>query len=534
MATMSDNLETFSLIWLDASVNTSKENIEAQADLRTIINYLKTFDNVSKCEKYIRKCDESDRIVLIVSGGLGREIVPRIYKLRQVSVIYVYCMDKKKNKEWAKQYSKIKLISTDLEQLIHRIRTDHEKTKKIEEQFSITFLQDNSVTDRTSFGLNGQYVQFELLLDSLVRIEGTEKDKEELISICEKKYKDNKEEMKNVREFKHNYRSDQALWWYTKESFLYRMLNKAFRRQDTSLLYLMRFFIADIWKAIEKHRCKKAIRTYRCQSISQEEFNGLVNATGKLISMTSFVSTSLDATEARNFLESSDDFRQVFFEIDADPQLQGVKPFAELSQLSAHPKEKEVLMTVGSIYRILDVKHHDDQFWIIRMQLCSENENSLRFTIEHMKLENLVVGHEQKRLAFVTQLMKMNKLDEAEKHLRHLQDTMLDNHKDITSLYSKLGDLAFEKEDLPKSLYWYQLALDRKQKTLKENDPNLADSYNSIGNVYAKQKDNEEALKYYNKAMEIWKRNFGEQHLAIVTCLTKIDMCKNVKISKLN
>ncbi|CAF1396044.1 unnamed protein product [Rotaria sordida] len=213
---------------------------------------------------------------------------------------------------------------------------------------------DNSITDRSSFGLNGQYVQFELLLDSLLRIEGTEKDKQELISICEKKYIENKEEMKNVREFKRNYKSDQALWWYTKESFLYRMLNKALRRQDTSLLYLMRFFIGDLWKAIEKHRCQQPIRTYRCQSISQEEFDGLLNATGKLISMTSFVSTSLDAQEARSFLDHSDGLRKVFFEIDADPRLQGVKPFADVTKLSAHPDEREVIMTVGSVYRILN------------------------------------------------------------------------------------------------------------------------------------------------------------------------------------
>src|SRR5262249_9366926 len=154
--------------------------------------------------------------------------------------------------------------------------------------------------------------------------------------------------------------------------------------------------------------------------------DGLLNATGKLISMTSFVSTSLDAKEARNFVDPSDDLRHVFFEIDADPRLQGIKPFADVTQHSAHPNEREVLMTVGSIYRVLDVNHHADKLWIIKMKLCSENENSLRFTIEHLKLENLVVGHEQKRLAFVTQLIKMNKFDEADKHLRYLRDTMPD------------------------------------------------------------------------------------------------------------
>ncbi|CAF3116856.1 unnamed protein product [Rotaria sp. Silwood2] len=110
MSTADDNLETFSLIWLDAVVKTAKENIGAQSDLRAIINYLKVFNNVEKCEKFIRKCHDADRVVLIVSGGLGQQIVPRIYKLQQVRAIYVYCMDKKKNKKWASQYTKVKKI----------------------------------------------------------------------------------------------------------------------------------------------------------------------------------------------------------------------------------------------------------------------------------------------------------------------------------------------------------------------------------------------------------------------------------------
>jgi hypothetical protein len=40
-----DNLETFSLLWLDAQVNTTKDNRQAQEKLRQIINHLKTFDD---------------------------------------------------------------------------------------------------------------------------------------------------------------------------------------------------------------------------------------------------------------------------------------------------------------------------------------------------------------------------------------------------------------------------------------------------------------------------------------------------------
>jgi hypothetical protein len=101
------NLETYFLIWLDAAVNSSKENVEAQQQLRTSINHLTTFDDDNECEEYIRSVSREDRIVLIVSGQLGQKIVPRIHQFRQISSIYVYCMDKKKNKQWAQDFSKV-------------------------------------------------------------------------------------------------------------------------------------------------------------------------------------------------------------------------------------------------------------------------------------------------------------------------------------------------------------------------------------------------------------------------------------------
>ena len=35
---------------------------------------------------------------------LGQIIVPKIVKYRQIASIYVYCMDKKANEQWAKQF----------------------------------------------------------------------------------------------------------------------------------------------------------------------------------------------------------------------------------------------------------------------------------------------------------------------------------------------------------------------------------------------------------------------------------------------
>ncbi|CAF5027873.1 unnamed protein product, partial [Rotaria magnacalcarata] len=84
----SKNLETFYLLWLDASVNKTEENVEAQQYLRTSINYLETFENDKQSECYIQSLSSDDRVVLIVSGQLGQIIVPHIHSLRQLSSIY--------------------------------------------------------------------------------------------------------------------------------------------------------------------------------------------------------------------------------------------------------------------------------------------------------------------------------------------------------------------------------------------------------------------------------------------------------------
>lgn len=102
-----DKSETSILIWLDACVNTSKDNIEAQEELTSILNKFKTFEDLNDCQKYIQSVSLNDRIVLIVSGQLGRQLIPKIHQLEQLSSIYIYCMNKEANEKWSKDFEKV-------------------------------------------------------------------------------------------------------------------------------------------------------------------------------------------------------------------------------------------------------------------------------------------------------------------------------------------------------------------------------------------------------------------------------------------
>jgi hypothetical protein len=106
---MNTNLELFACLWLDQNVNSTQDNRDTLTELRQVINHLRTFDNGDKCEEYIRQVTK-EKIVLIVSGSLGRQVVPRIHDLPQFSACYVFCQDEQGNKQWASKYHKVKCV----------------------------------------------------------------------------------------------------------------------------------------------------------------------------------------------------------------------------------------------------------------------------------------------------------------------------------------------------------------------------------------------------------------------------------------
>lgn len=103
------NGNLFGLIWLDFNENT-KETRDIEQKLRPhVISHLKKFEDLKLCHKYIEQRSQLERIILIVSGYYGREIVPLIHHLEHVVSIYVYCMDKKGNEQWACKFPKVEL-----------------------------------------------------------------------------------------------------------------------------------------------------------------------------------------------------------------------------------------------------------------------------------------------------------------------------------------------------------------------------------------------------------------------------------------
>jgi tetratricopeptide (TPR) repeat protein len=395
------------------------------------------------------------------------------------------------------------------------------RENKADEPLILNISQLNNFIDKSTNELNGEFLHSQLLIDCLLRMKSNLTDKNELINLCRKIYENYPNELNIIKEFEENYLPNQALWWYTRESFLYRLLNKALRIQNIDLLYLFRFFIRDIENQLKKYQCSSSIRVYRGQLMSIDELNQLQNSLGEYISINSFFSTTLNRQKALEFLNNysfSNDLYKILFEIDANSQLDHLKSFANITSISYYPNEQEILFMLGSIFRIINIKQDKNGLWTIQMILSNHNDENLKILFDNIKNEYSGINQETSLLSFGNLLHQMGKYDLAEKYFHRLLNDLPNDHQDISRCYHALGILALIKDNYDLSLQWHEKSL----KILKSNDPRLADSYNCIGCIYQRKEDFKNALEFYNKTLIIWKNSFGEDYYQIADCLNNM------------
>lgn len=103
MAHKVDNTNSIALMCLDHGYDDNRTTV-LQGLQKNISNFT-LFNDAVMCETSLRGAKV--QVILIVSGQLGQNLVPRIHDLPQLYSVLVYCMDKQRNKEWSKKYHKV-------------------------------------------------------------------------------------------------------------------------------------------------------------------------------------------------------------------------------------------------------------------------------------------------------------------------------------------------------------------------------------------------------------------------------------------
>lgn len=455
--------EMFCLIWLDSSPH---EDRNTEQQLRAIINQMKKFQDLQQCQQFIEKSSGKDRLILIVSGRLGREILPRIHHIRQVISIYIYCMDKPANELWSSKYAKVKSAITNVDDLIAVITKDQQIEKKIEEPLSINIF---SVGGKSTSELNGKFVFSQVLIDCLLRLKSTDRDQQELIQLLKQQYLQNRFELDFINDFSRNYQQNQALDWYTKECFFYKTLNCILRNENVHWIFLYRSFISDLQQQLQKYQSKTTLQVYRAQIISKEELENLTKSINQFISINSFFSTTAKYQKALAFLNRSrpvENTERILFTIRADPKIAKIKPFADISRFSAYPGEAEVLFMIGSIFQLKNISFDQkNQCSVIEMSLSSDDDHQLKQVLLNLKQQTGEGPTDLRILAKI--LSKTSQFELAEKYLKRMLEQISPNDPQLGDLYEDIGEATSQRGKLDESIEWRQKSIEFKQNNAK-------------------------------------------------------------------
>ena len=222
--------------------------------------------------------------------------------------------------------------------------------------------------------------------------------------------------------------SEDAIYWYTREAFVYHLLNRALRTEDISALYIFRFFIADLCRQlkIEHERQQKQSNTtpiwtvYRGGHISGEELDNLKETVGSLTSLNGFISTSLEKWVALEFIHrppSKENVENFLFIIEIDIRSEHVI-CVNVENLSALKEEAEVLLNIGTVFYVTKIDFDSEsQIWQIYMKTT---EAGIEAAHEYMKLVHRELTDSSISIIFGQLFIQMGRYVVAQKYFHDL------------------------------------------------------------------------------------------------------------------
>ncbi|CAF4316635.1 unnamed protein product [Didymodactylos carnosus] len=330
-------------------------------------------------------------------------------------------------------------------------------------------------------------------------------------------YQDNLANEKFLNEFEQTYDSDRAIWWYTRDCLLYRLLNKAFRDQNIKVILYMHSFIVDLFKQLqneyekfkERNRYQRIIKLFRGQLMSKKEIESLKldfdNQTNKLIFANGFFSTTQNRKVAEFFAGSqkdsmNNDDQHVVLEIEV--HIQSAKPpLANISHLSFFDNvEEEILVAPGALFLLRTVEYNEeDSVWYLQLTLIDEDhEHLVNSQYKSVKMANII----ESQLIQVGHLLLKDTNDVSRLRAYY---KLIHQHLCLSEelYFIGFGWFAYENNKNDLALKLQRDALQACQKNVQSNRQALiANIYQCVGAVHRRLKAYDLALQNFNLVID--------------------------------
>jgi tetratricopeptide (TPR) repeat protein len=579
-------VQNYLLIWVDDNIDLENEDCEnTLTKLRGVVRKVDHCTTPAECIEFLNKMDD-EKAFVIVSGALGQRLVPDIHDMAQVRAIYIFCSNKARrswwktskrktpkrktskgkiwnsdtslclscstfsfpyfpfrrfpcrrfpptparHEGWANEWSKIQGVFTAIKPICESLKKvarecDHDTISMSfvpKRKTSATTTSDQEDLDQ----LPPSFMYSTLFKEIMLEIrENVNESIGNLVVYCRKKDIPQQELM----EFQATYHQESPIWWYSCESFLYPMLNRALRSLDMETMTKMGFFIRSLHLQLQELHKKqsstynKQFVVYRGQGLSQEDFQHLNDTKGGLMSFNCFLSTSTEREVSMRFLDQSvkkcKENIGVLFIMTIDPRKLSAStstPFAFIDDYSAMlTKEKEILFSMHTVFRVDDIKQMptNSHLWEVQLTLTDDNDPQLAGLMKYMK-EELSGSTGWYRLGEL--MLKVSDFNQAEELYNQLL-SKASSDNDTAYIYNQLGWLKRDQGAYKEAAAFYEQSLEIYRRILPEGDLSLSATYNNIAIVYNYMGEYSKALEFYEKSHKIYEKALppNHPHLAI-------------------
>ena len=409
----SSNRHDVSIKWLDTKLDPNDQR--TQLLLSQLSDQVELFNEIYHCETHLRNNEET--VLLILSGKCAEQCLRSLHLLSCVDSIIIFCATPAKYQHFlTNTYNKILACTADVSELIQCVHN------WIDFKCQIHFYVWNRehdisqhVTRQTAFFLAN------FLLPQTLECQAYGKRKQEMLQICYQYYAQRPKEHEYLREFELTYTSTEAIRWYTRESFVHKIVNRALRSFDHVKLRATAFYIHDLRKQLYERRCStsstKNLMVYHGLIMTKSDIDRTqAIPSGSLISLNGFLSTSRNREIAISFAKkkqsstgqpSHNVLLEINLGIDDSPVI-----FADIGNLSAYPEEGEILFDIGTVLSFEKVTlDEENKVYSFKLTPATrENYRSIHAVVKQVKLQfDDYRGDDGARISFIGKLLTIDR-----------------------------------------------------------------------------------------------------------------------------
>ena len=521
------------LVWLDNNINENNSDCQNTiSQLRRTVNSVNIFTDGQECIEFLEDIAD-EKACMIISGSLGQQIISRVHDLSQVDSIFIFCGNKKYHEGWAKDWSKIKGVFTEIKPICDALKQAAQQCEQ--NAISISIMSaDDALANKSRDQLDPSFMYTQIMKEILLTINFKQQHMDEFIQHCRKALIGNASQLKDVDTLAKTYSQHTPIWWYTLECFLYRMLNRALRTMDADVMIKLGFFISDLHRHITQlhqeqfgdHSSTQHLKLYRGQGMEKKDFEKMTASKGGLLSFNCFLSTSKNRQVSLNFAQralANPESVGVLFVMTIDPT-QSEAPFASVVKVGAlGAKEDEILFSMHTVFRIGRITTIDSNPRLVRVELTMTNDKDkdLHKLIDRIREETFPAEEGWFRLGLV--LGKMGKAAKAEEIFQMLLKQT--NEESMRgSIYHQLGVMTSDLGKYQEAIGYYEKSIEIEEARKPRKLQKIANSYNDMGWAYYSTSEYTKALSSYEKALEIRRKALSPNHPDIASCYNRIGL----------